>query len=80
MASKKIVYCYDLVQKRQKPWVVEFDAKIRSEYFPGLDPAMLLDTLQREFGHLGWLHNCYAERMVINRLAKLGLRRKRGVA
>jgi hypothetical protein len=69
------VYCYDLVPTRKKGgWTRAQDDVLRREYFPGLDPMMLVEPL-RKAGMRGG--GCYLPQMIINRLSVLGLRRRR---
>jgi hypothetical protein len=68
------VYCYDLVPIRTHRWTRQHDAVLRAEYFPGLDPAMLIEPLARA-GKPLWGPN--AAKAVANRLSYLGLRNRR---
>ncbi len=68
------VYCFDLVPVKSK-WTRQHDAVMRSEYFPGLSPLMLLPSL-RCAGRVPWCDPRMAERAIINRLSELGLRNR----
>lgn len=72
------VYSYDLIPTRKKGgWTRAQDAVLRAEYFPGLDPAMLIEPLRR-VGRLpgGCGGGCHMPRMIANRLSELGLRNR----
>lgn len=71
-----VVYCYDLVPLRtQTRWTRRQDDVMRSEYFPGLDPEMLIASLRRAGRLPGG--GCHLSRAVANRLSELGLRKRR---
>lgn len=70
------VYCYDLVPIRRKgSWTRRHDDVMRAEYFPGLDPAMLVEPL-RAVGALPMRDGRLVVRSIINRLSELGLRNR----
>ena len=69
------VYCFDLVPLRSSSrWTRRHDDVLRAEYFPGLDPTMLIEPL-REAGKPLWGPN--ATKAIVNRLSHLGLRNRR---
>lgn len=73
------VYCYDLVRLKTR-WTCKQDDVLRTEYFPGLDPIMLLDPLRRA-GPIPCKDPRHIARAIANRLSELGLRnRMTGVA
>ena len=69
------VYCYDLVPLRTSTrWTRAQDDVMRKEYFPGLDPLMLIGSL-REVGPVPPQPKM-AARCISNRLSELGLRNR----
>lgn len=70
------VYCYDLVPTRiHTRWTRAHDDVMRAEYFPGLDPMMLLDSL-RKVGRIPTNDPKTIGRAIANRLSELGLRNR----
>ncbi len=71
------VYCYDLVPLRTSTrWTHAHDNVMRAEYFPGLDPMMLLYSL-RKVGCIPARNPETIARAIANRLSELGLRNRR---
>lgn len=74
-----VVYCYDLVPLRtQTRWTRAQDDVMRSEYFPGLDPSMLIEPIKRVTkSYAPWYGPAHAVLCITKRLSDLGLRKRR---
>ncbi len=76
MESNVKVYCYDLVPIRNHTrWTRAHDDVMRAEYFPGLDPIMMLSAL-RKVGRVPSNGPQAMARLINNRLSELGLRNR----